>query len=409
MFDRLEDGAYYIVDSGWGRGAGSSQQPQALLEPSLPKAAAEYSVDNQEVLAAENSMQGWLSLFRYLIKAEERGDARAPNPALTEFAARARASAFTTPLRDHTKRTRDDNEEASESSHSRGDKPLDFTTLQDAIMGVQGELGGRPARAEYCTVHGGLKSLSEELVALEGTVSDQINALNIGAIRLEASLAAARSTKVKLWMEQTQGMGGGEEGRRIRAETEALRGRCDFLEGAFAQMTNFVIDLKDKLDAVGGGTTAQVIPLGSFASRSDLQTHIRAIEVCLDGFRQDMKGAPLEFGGHSFQGLDSCVTWARTHMPETTYQCIPSMFYGLCLIRESVLYKQDMRDDDIQAHRVQIADAVGRGGVSQHGDPLYPGGPQVKRTQGPQARLWGHEDLCGVKAHQRSRRRLSAA
>ena len=145
MFDRLEHGAYYIVDSGRGRGAGSSQQPRALLEPSLPKAAAEYSVDNQEVLAAENSMQGWLSLFRYLIEAEERGDARAPNPALMEFAARARASAFTTPLRDHTKRTRDGDEEASESSHSRGDKPSDFTTLQDAIMGVQGELGVRPA------------------------------------------------------------------------------------------------------------------------------------------------------------------------------------------------------------------------------------------------------------------------
>ena len=80
---------------------------------------------------------------------------------------------------------------------------------------------------------------------------------------------------------------------------------------------------------------------------------MRAVEVCLDGFRQEMKGAPLEFGGHSFQGLDSCVAWARTHMPETTYQCIPSMFYGLCLIRKSVLYKQDMRDDDIQAHRVQ--------------------------------------------------------
>ena len=55
-----------------------------------------------------------------------------------------------------------------------------------------------------------------------------------------------------------------------------------------------------------------------------------------------MKGAPLEFGGHSFQGLDSCVAWARTYMPENTYQCIPGMFYGLCLIRESVLYKQDI-------------------------------------------------------------------
>ena len=92
---------------------------------------------------------------------------------------------------------------------------------------------------------------------------------------------------------------------------EALRGRCDFLEGAFAQMTNFIIDLKDKLDTVGGGTTAQVIPLGSFASRLDLQTHMHAVGVCLNGFHQEMKGAPLEFSGHSFQGLDSCIAWAH--------------------------------------------------------------------------------------------------
>jgi hypothetical protein len=81
---------------------------------------------------------------------------------------------------------------------------------------------------------------------------------------------------------------------------------------------------------------------------------MRVVGVCLDGFRQGMKGAPLEFGGHSFQeGFDSCVAWGRTNMPKTTYQCIPSMFYGLCLIQESVLYKQDMRDNSIQAHRIQ--------------------------------------------------------
>jgi hypothetical protein len=40
-------------------------------------------------------------------------------------------------------------------------------------------------------------------------------------------------------------------------------------------------------------------------------------------------------------------------MPKATYQCIPGMYYGLCLIQESVLYKQNMREDDIQAHRAQ--------------------------------------------------------
>jgi hypothetical protein len=77
------------------------------------------------------------------------------------------------------------------------------------------------------------------------------------------------------------------------------------------------------------------------------------VKVSLNGLCQDMKGAPIEFGGDVFQGLALCVAWARTHMPEATYQCILGMFYGLCLIREAVIYKQDMRVDDIQAHRVQ--------------------------------------------------------
>jgi hypothetical protein len=70
VFDRLGDGAFYNVQSG-GRGAASSQQPGALLEPSLPSAAAKYLADNREVLEAKQLMEGWLSLFRYLIEAEE--------------------------------------------------------------------------------------------------------------------------------------------------------------------------------------------------------------------------------------------------------------------------------------------------------------------------------------------------
>ena len=66
-------------------------------------------------------------------------------------------------------------------------------------------------------------------------------------------------------MEQTQSMGGGEEGHWIRAEMEALRGRCNFLEGALTQMTNLIIDLKDKQDTGGRGTAPQAIPQDSFA------------------------------------------------------------------------------------------------------------------------------------------------
>jgi len=118
---------------------------------------------------------------------------------------------------------------------------------------------------------------------------------------------------------------------------------------SLAQPTTYIMTLKDKVDNGGGSGP---VP-GHYVLKLDFDTLTREVRVKLSGFHQEMKGPPLEFGGHSFQGLDSCVAWAPTYMPENTYQCIPGMFYGLCLILESVLYKQDMREDDIQAHRVQ--------------------------------------------------------
>ena len=93
VFDRLGNGNYYIIKSG-GHGGVSGQPLRAFLEPSLPKAATKYSPDNKEVLEATNLMEGWLSLFSYLIEAQARGDERGPNPELASFASRARQSAF---------------------------------------------------------------------------------------------------------------------------------------------------------------------------------------------------------------------------------------------------------------------------------------------------------------------------
>ena len=52
-------------------------------------------------------MEGWLSLFRYLTDVEARGGGEEVNPGLVGFVARAQLSAFKTPLRDNSKRTRD--------------------------------------------------------------------------------------------------------------------------------------------------------------------------------------------------------------------------------------------------------------------------------------------------------------
>jgi hypothetical protein len=83
-------------------------------------------------------MEGWLSLFRYLIDTKARGDGGEPNPELAGFAYRACKSAFTTPLRDNTKRSR---EEALEFEPEAMSPTI--LGLHDAIMGIQGELGAR--------------------------------------------------------------------------------------------------------------------------------------------------------------------------------------------------------------------------------------------------------------------------
>jgi hypothetical protein len=300
-------------------------------------------------------MEGWLSLFRYLVDAESRGGGGGSNLELAGFASRARQSAFKTPLRENVSK-RSSLEEAWDDETE--DMPPIVMGLQDAIMGIQGELGARYPNASYVTIHGGLKNLEEDIRGLQEEVDVRLGRFQsghqaeMGALKFETAQASARSSEVKRWMEQTQATGGGTSRSQAEHEAEvaALKSRCDFLEGAFTQMAAFVMTLKDKVD-LGIGVAPAHSP--SFVVRQDFDTMAREVQVALNGFRQEMKGAPLEFGGYSFQGLDSCVAWARMNMPEASYQCIPGMFYGLCLIREAVLYKQDMRDDDIQAHRVQ--------------------------------------------------------
>jgi len=103
-------------------------------------------------------MEGWLSLFRYLADVEARGGGKEVNPGLVGFVARARLSVFKTPLQDNSKRSRDamtcDDEEELHPA---------ILGLQDAIMGIQGELGVRYPTAGYVMLHGGLKNLEEDV------------------------------------------------------------------------------------------------------------------------------------------------------------------------------------------------------------------------------------------------------
>jgi hypothetical protein len=274
-------------------------------------------------------MEGWLSLFCYLIEAEARGNERGPNPVLASFASRAQQSALKPPLRGNgSKQLR----YSAPGEEEDQDMPPIIMDLQDGIMGVQGELGVRSPSTSYVTLHGSFKILGEDLRSLRDAFVEQIevmrtsNQSKIGALKFETAQASARSQDVKRWMEQTQATGGGTEVQRLQTEMVSLKSRCDFLEGAFTQMATFVTSLKDKANAGGGFGVALALSSTVFVSCPELATHMQQVKVTLDGLHQEMKRAPIEFGGHSFQGLDSCIAWAPTPMPEATYQCIPGMF-----------------------------------------------------------------------------------
>jgi len=373
VFDQLKDGDYYIIEPG-AQGGGFEPNTMGLFGPFTPQGSRQALARQQGVLEFTNSMEGWLSLFQHLVDAEARGDGRGSNPELAGFASRARKSTFKTPLRDNgTKRLL---EETLEDETE--DMPPIILVLQDTIIW---ESRGSSGRAR------GLKNLEEDMRGLQEGLDAQLRGFHsghqaeMGALKFEAAQASARSSEVKRWMEQTPATGGGTTERATRSlvlqeEVGALRSRCDFLEGAFTQMALLVVTLKDKVDmGIDVGRAPAHSP--SFVLRQDFNTMAREVQVALNGFQQEMKGAPLKFGGYSFQGLDSCVVWTRTNMPEATYQCVPGMIYGLCLIREAVLYKQDMRDNDIQAHRVQqspmqlaVVESVKRQSHRGSGNPL---------------------------------------
>jgi hypothetical protein len=199
VFDRLDNGNYYIIESG-GRGGVSGQPLWAFHKPSLPKAATKYSSNNKEVLEATNLMEGWLSLFCYLIEAEARGDKSGPNPEFASSTSWAWQSAFKTPLRDNgSKRSRYDTPGEEEDQDML---PI-IMDLQDAIMGVQGELEVRSPSAPYVMLYGGFKILGDDLRSLKDAFREQIKVLHtsnqskIWAFKFEMAQASARSQEVK--------------------------------------------------------------------------------------------------------------------------------------------------------------------------------------------------------------------
>ena len=96
-------------------------------------------------------------------------------------------------------------------------------------------------------------------------------------------------------------------------------------------------------------------PSGTFVTQAELDRQVASVNLTLGGFRQELKGGALEFGGFKFESQDACRAWCLTHMPVNAYQCFSSMFYFLCLIQQDggVVHGEDMRSEELHASRTQ--------------------------------------------------------
>lgn len=199
----------------WGSGGGLEPNSTGLFGSVTPQGGRRALTRQQGVLEATNSMEEWLSLFRYLVDTEARGDGIGSNPELAGFASRARQSAFKTPLRDNgTKRAL---EETLEDETE--DVPPIILGLQDAIMGIQGELGVRYPNASYVTIHGGLKNLKEDMRGLQEGVDVQLRGLHsghqaeTGALKLRPPRLRQEAPKLSVGWSRLRQLGDGLRSR----------------------------------------------------------------------------------------------------------------------------------------------------------------------------------------------------
>ncbi len=169
---------------------------------------------------------------------------------MASFASGAQQSAFTMLLGDNgSKRLRVD---AVGDVDAQGAQPK-IMDLHDAFMGVQGELMVWSPSASYVLLHRRFKALAEDLRLLHDALCDEIkvmqanNQSKLGALKFETAQTSARIQEVRRWIKQYQATSGGTETQCLQAEVVTLMSCCDFLEGAFTQITTFVTNLKNKV------------------------------------------------------------------------------------------------------------------------------------------------------------------
>ena len=276
----------------------------------LPLEAAEHDSGSAGVLAESFTQEVWASVFRQLVDNWKDGTLGGQESVYVAETPGTRA----TPMRSAIKRSRDD-VSLGDSAEDPGE---DITNILRCIRQIKGELGIRPKSAAYHTVHGGLVNSHNMWAQVD------INLVGLPKQSDYDSLLTRTTIRVLNELRLRENLAGEVAGLKTQLvdAQEAMKemaGQMDMLVKIVQGMAN--------AQALQGRVA---LPLsGTFVTQAELDRQVASVNLTLGGFRQELKGGALEFGGFKFESQDACRAWCLTHMPVNAYQCFLSMFYFL--------------------------------------------------------------------------------
>jgi hypothetical protein len=288
----------------------------ALFDPMLPLEAAEHDSGCVGVLTESFTQEVWASVFRQLVDNWKDGTVGGQESVYVAATPGTRA----TPMRSAIKRSRDD-VSLGDSLEVPGE---DITNILRCIRHIKGELGIRPKTAAYHTVHGGLTNSHNKWAQVDIDLVGLPKQSDYDSLLTRTTIAESQSNAAIRELNELR-LRGNLAGEVAGLKTQLVDAQEEMKEMA-GQM-----DLLVKI--VQGMANAQALQ-GRMAlppSGAEFDRQVASVNLTLGGFRQELKGGGMEFGGFKFESQDACRAWCLTHMPVNAYQCFSSMFYLLPL------------------------------------------------------------------------------
>jgi hypothetical protein len=153
-------------------------------------------------------------------------------------------------------------------------------------------------------------------------------------------------------VEHLVNLGGATKVVVLEREFVAMAAHMKTLEATLEKASKFVVDLSEYVSTLGASAPFASVAGGQQVQPSEFESFKKTCKMAFASLRQELKGGGIEVGGIVFEGEDACITFAREHLSMLpTYDCIPSMFYAMCMPSGEVVFKADMQGDEIHESR----------------------------------------------------------